>query len=78
MTRISTQRGNTAGRGDEEMLTVSLKTLARRLDAHRSSVRRWLSEAGLSPVVLGRGKNGAIRYRWHDIEAWLDSLEEVE
>ena len=59
-------------------LTVSLKTLAALLDADRSSVRRWLKEAHINPVVLGRGRNGAIRYRWSDVEAWLDSLETVE
>lgn len=56
-------------------LTVSLKTLAQMLDAHRSSVRRWLQEAGIRPVVLGRGRNGAIRYRWQEIQAWLHSRE---
>lgn len=48
------------------------------LDAHRSSVRRWLQEAGIRPVVLGRGRNGAIRYRWADIERWMKSLEHVD
>ena len=57
---------------------VSLKTLAQMLDSHRSSVRRWLSEAGIRPVVIGRGRNGAIRYRWIEVKAWLDSLEQVE
>ena len=61
-----------------EPLIVSLKTLARRLDASVSAVRRWLKEAGVRPVVVGRGRNGAIRYRWSDIEAWLASLEQVE
>ncbi len=59
----------------DERLVVSLRTLADMLDAHRSSVRRWLQEAGIRPIVLGRGKNGAIRYRWCDIENWLDSRE---
>ncbi len=59
-------------------LTISLKTLAILMDAHRSSVRRWLREAGIRPIALGRGRNGAIRYRWRDVEAWLDSLETIE
>jgi hypothetical protein len=59
-------------------LTISLKTLSVMLDAHRSSVRRWLSEAGVKPVAIGRGRNGAIRYRWRDIQNWLESLETVE
>jgi len=59
-------------------LTVSLKTLSKLLDAHRSSVRRWLRQAGIRPVAVGRGRNGAIRYRWRDIQRWLDSLQSVE
>jgi transposase len=54
---------------------VSLKTLAKRLDAHRSTVRRWLGEAGIQPVVLGKGPKGAIRYRWAEVHAWVDALE---
>jgi len=64
---------------DEDVpLAVSLKTLARRLDAHRSSVRRWLAEAGISPISVSREKNGAIRYRWSDVEVWLASREYVD
>jgi len=59
-------------------LAMSLKTLASLLDADRASVRRWLSDAGIKPVVMGRGRNGAIRYRWRDIEDWLESRETVE
>lgn len=63
---------------DAQPLTVSLKSLAERLDAHRSSVRRWLRDAGVRPVALGRGRRGAIRYRWADIRAWLDDLEQAD
>ncbi|MBK8270601.1 MAG: hypothetical protein IPK83_20790 [Planctomycetes bacterium] len=62
---------------EEDRVTVSLKTLARMLDSHRSSVRRWLQEAGIKPLVLGRGRNGAIRYLWSDVQRWLDTLERV-
>ena len=62
----------------ERRLTVSLGTLAEQMDAHRSSVRRWLRDAGIRPVVIGEGRNGAIRYRWRDVEAWLASLDEVD
>ena len=60
-----------------ERLTVSLKTLATLLDAHRSSVRRWLRQAGIRPISLGRGFNVAIRYRWRDVEEWLRSRDYV-
>ncbi len=60
---------------DNEQTVVSLKTLSDMLDAHRSSVRRWLKEAGIRPIVLGRGRNGAIRYRWSDIQDWLEAKE---
>jgi len=63
---------------ENERLVVSLRTLANMLDAHRSSVRRWLQEAGIRPVVLGRGRNGAIRYRWCDIQDWLEAKEYTE
>jgi len=59
-------------------LTVSLKTLSSLLDAHRSSVRRWLQDAGIKPIAIGKGKNGAIRYKWKDIEIWLDSQHYVK
>ena len=61
-----------------EPLAISLKSLADRLDAHRSSVRRWLREAGVQPIAIGRGVNGAIRYRWPEVQAWLDSLDKVD
>jgi len=60
---------------DCQRLTVSLKTLAQMLDAHRSSVRRWLQEAGIRPVVLGKGRHGAIRYRWRDVQDWIASRQ---
>ena len=63
---------------DQELLAVSLKTLAGMLDAHRSSVRRWLQQAGIRPIALGKGRNGAIRYRWRDVREWLDSLEAID
>ena len=56
---------------------VSLKTLAKMLDAHRGSVRRWLQEDGIQPVAVSTARNGAIRYRWSDVEPWLNSREEV-
>ena len=65
-------------KGENERLVVSLRTLADMLDAHRSSVRRWLREAGIRPIVLGRGKNGAIRYKWCDIQDWLESQGYIE
>lgn len=61
-----------------ERVVVSLKTLANMLDAHRSSVRRWLKEAGIRPIVLGRGRNGAIRYRLREIQDWLETKEHTE
>lgn len=67
-----------ANKESKNRLTVSLKTLSAMLDAHRSSIRRWLKEAGIKPIAIGRGKNGAIRYKWNDIETWLDSHEYVD
>jgi hypothetical protein len=67
-----------ADTANDAPLAVSLRTLARRLDAHRSSVRRWLHEAGIQPLSFGTGRNGAIRYLWSDVETWLASREYVD
>jgi uncharacterized protein YggL (DUF469 family) len=56
---------------------VCLKTLAKMLDSHRSSVRRWLSEAGIEPLALSTGPKGAIRYLWSEVEPWLEGLRRV-
>ncbi len=73
-----TRRSSTQHDVDHEPLTISLRTLAARLDAHRSSVRRWLARAGVRPVSLSQERNGAIRYRWSDVKTWLDSLASVD
>jgi hypothetical protein len=62
----------------EEFRAVSLKAIAELLDTTRSSARRWLKEAGVCPISLGRGAKGAIRYRWTEVEAWLKSRQHVE
>jgi len=63
---------------DSQRLTVSLSTLARMLDAHRSSVRRWLQQAGIRPIAFGRGRKAAIRYKWREVQDWIASREPVE
>ncbi len=60
---------------ETQKLAISLKSLSAMLDAHRTSVRRWLTQAGIKPVSIGRGKNGAIRYKWDEVKSWLDSME---
>jgi len=62
----------------EELRTVSLKTVAELLDTTRTSARRWLKEAGIQPIAIGRGRKGAIRYRWADVAAWLGSRQHVD
>lgn len=52
---------------------VSLRTIAATTDAHRSTVRRWLREAGIQPVTMGGGAKSAIRYRRKEVEEWLAS-----
>jgi CTP:molybdopterin cytidylyltransferase MocA len=61
-----------------DRLTVSLKTLSRLLDAHRSSVRRWLQDAKVHPLALSSRLNGAIRYRWDEVEKWIRSRPRVD
>ena len=57
---------------------VSLQTLARLTDAHATTVRRWLREAEIQPVVVGRGRAGAIRYRWREVASWLETLQAAD
>jgi hypothetical protein len=62
----------------KELKLVSLKTISELVDANRSTVRRWLAQADIHPVVLGRGRNGAIRFYWRDVVEWLTSQEEID
>ena len=62
----------------DEFRAVSLKAIAELLDTTRSSARRWLREAGVRPISLGRGAKGAIRYRWTEVEVWLKSRQPVD
>ena len=64
----------TATRGRQ---LVSLKSLATMWDCHRETARRRLREAGIQPVALGRGKNGAIRFRSSEVEEFVARLEHV-
>jgi hypothetical protein len=73
-----TARTSTPDDSTAQRLTVSLKTLAAMLDTGRSSVRRWLRQAGVQPIAMSDGPKSAIRYRWRDVEAWLESREHVE
>ena len=70
--------GSDACAPPEAFRAVSLKAIADLLDTTRSSARRWLKEAGIRPISLGRGAKGAIRYRWADVEAWLKSRQYAE
>ena len=74
----NTKEKDNSNNAKNERLAVSLNTLAGMLDAHRTSVRRWLQEAGIRPIALGRGRNGAIRYRWRDVKEWLNSRKRVD
>lgn len=63
---------------DDRLRVVSLKSIAKLVDAHRASVRRWLDEERIRPLVMGRGRNAAIRHRRSDIKRWLEQLEEID
>jgi len=76
--RKSVKTKSSRRRPQARRVTVSLRTLADMLDAGRSSVRRWLKAAGIQPIAMNDGPKGALRYRWTDIEAWLESRESVE
>ncbi len=76
--RQSQHNGTDAWTPPEEFRAVSLKGIAGLLDTTRSSARRWLREAGVKPIALGRGAKGAIRYRWSEVEAWIKSRQYAE
>ena len=71
-------KGKTDGILPEDLRAVSLKSIAVFLDTTRSSARRWLREAGVRPISMGRGERGAIRYRLGDVKDWLKSRQYVE
>lgn len=51
-------------------LLVSPKDLAQRWSCSRSTVDRIARRAGFSRVLLGSGKNGLLRYRLNEVEAY--------
>ena len=55
---------------------IGLSECAELLGAGRSTVRKWLSDAGVTAVVLGSGPGGTIRYRAADVEKYLAQAEE--
>jgi hypothetical protein len=56
---------------DPQRRMVSLRSLAIQLDAHRTSVRRWLAGANIRPISFGSGQRGAIRYLRSEVDQWL-------
>ena len=50
---------------------VSLRSLAIELDAHRTSVRRWLTDSNIHPIALSECRRGAIRYLRSEVDKWL-------
>jgi hypothetical protein len=65
-------------KGSDITRFLSLRTISRRVDADASSVRRWLAEAGVPAVVMGKGRHAAIRFRLEDVETWLKSRERIQ
>ena len=64
-----------AERAGTDALFVSVKTLARQWDCSRTTVCRLLEQAGVTAFFLGKGRNGAKRYRKTDVDAFLQSIE---
>lgn len=50
---------------------VSLKTLARQWDMDKSTVLRILRRAGIRAYHLSGQKNGLVRFRKSEVEAYL-------
>lgn len=62
---------------DKTTRFVTLKILAERLDADRSTVRRWLKDANIDAFAMADGPRSAIRYRVADIERWIEDRPAV-
>jgi hypothetical protein len=60
---------------DSDALFVSAKTLARQWDCSHTTVCRSLEQAGVPAFFLGKGRDGAKRYRKADVDAFLQSIE---
>ena len=67
-----------ANRTHTKYQLINLKTIAALVDADRTTVRRWLCRAKICPLAVGKGRNGAVRYRWRDIRQWLDTLGSID
>ena len=66
MTFHSNDKGGSGAAGH----FVSPKELATRWQCSRSSVDRIAERAGLSRVFLGQGRNGMVRFRRDEVEAF--------
>jgi hypothetical protein len=55
----------------------SLKNLKTMLQADPRSIRRWLKDGGVTPVVLGAGRHAALRYARAEVDAWLASRPRI-
>lgn len=49
---------------------VSPRRLAERWDCSRTTAQRIANRAGITRVFLGEGRNGTVRYRLDEIEAY--------
>jgi len=52
---------------------VSLRQIAEELGVSRQSARRYLDQASIRPIMLGSGRNGAIRYALEEVKSWLNA-----
>jgi excisionase family DNA binding protein len=59
--------------GPDDLLTTA--ELAAALKVNERTVRRWRNE-GVGPPVLWAG--GHARYRWGDVQEWLERRREAE
>jgi uncharacterized protein YggL (DUF469 family) len=53
-------------------------SISKLVNAHRASVRRWLTEKGIRPIEMGRTRIGVIQYRWSEIERWLKQRVKID
>ncbi len=64
---------NTEGQASDSTLYVAPRRLAERWDCSRTTAQRIADRAGITKVYLGEGRNGTVRYRLDEIQAYEEA-----
>ena len=76
MKTVSVDQSNVDGRGMSP-LYISPRELAERWRCSRATAQRIADRHKFTKLFLGEGKNGMVRYRREEVEAYESSREQV-